>query len=339
MKSFNASQSSRGETVPLISLVCPCQDEQENITPLLRKLQEVLLPLSHFRFEIVFIDDGSIDRTAEEILKQPTDFFSIKLIELSRNFGKEAALTAGLAHTKGDAVIPLDADLQDPPELIPKMLEVWNEGHHEVILAQRINRQYDSAIKRWTAAIFYHTHNMIASQKIPPDTGDFRLLDRVVVNAIMSLPERQRFMKGIFAWVGFRCYTIKFFRPARQIGSTKFPLWRLWNLALESITSFTTLPLKLWTYLGAFISLSSFIYAGYIITRVTMHGIDVPGYASTIVLMLFLGGIQLIGIGVLGEYLGRTYIETKQRPIFVTRRILDVAEHTSDRQRRPGEVT
>ncbi len=307
---------------PLISLVCPCFNEEGNIAAFQQKLKDILEPLPQYRFEIVFVDDGSTDKTVAEILNQPADFFSIKLIELSRNFGKEAALTAGLAHATGEAVIPIDADLQDPPELIPAMLSRWQDNGYEIILAQRSNRESDSWLKRMTALIFYQTHNAISTQKIPANTGDFRLMDRVVVNAIMELPERQRFMKGIFSWVGFRSHTIQFTRPARMHGASKFSFWRLWNLALESITSFTTLPLRLWTYLGALISLFAFGYGAYIIVRVFMNGIDVPGYASTIVLMLFLGGIQLIGIGVLGEYLGRTYIETKQRPIYITRRVV-----------------
>lgn len=324
-------------SLSLISLVCPCHNEQGNIATLRQKLEEILTPLIQYRFEIVFVDDGSTDQTVLEILSQPTDFFSIKLVELSRNFGKEAALTAGLTHAKGDAVIPLDADLQDPPELIPKMLSIWRDNDYEIILAQRTNRKSDSLLKRWSASIFYHTHNTISNQKIPTNTGDFRLMDRIVVDAIMELPERQRFMKGIFSWVGFRSHTIQFSRPARSIGFSKFPLWRLWNLGLESITSFTTLPLRFWTYLGAFISLSSFAYAANIIIRVITHGIDVPGYASTIVLMLFLGGIQLIGIGVLGEYLGRTYMETKQRPIYITRRIINLTAKPSEKKCSSGD--
>jgi glycosyltransferase involved in cell wall biosynthesis len=323
--------------VPLISLICPCHNEKRNISVLRQKLQEILTPMSQYRFEIIFVDDGSTDHTALEILAQPTDFFAIKLIELSRNFGKEAALTAGLEHAQGDAVIPIDADLQDPPELIPAMLSAWDGNDVEIILAQRTNRESDSRLKRWSASIFYRTHNTISPQKIPSNTGDFRLLDRVVVNAIIALPERQRFMKGIFSWVGFRTHTIQFTRPARESGASKFSFWQLWNLALESITSFTTLPLRLWTYIGALISLSSFGYAAYVSIRVIANGVEVPGYASTIVLMLFLGGIQLIGIGILGEYMGRTYMETKMRPIYIIRRVVDLNAVPQERTRLSGE--
>ena len=243
---------------------------------------------------------------------------NIKIIELSRNFGKEAALTAGLDISSGDAIIPIDADLQDPVELILDMISVWNSGA-EIVLAKRINRSEDSWLKRVTASFFYKIHNSISDIKIPNNVGDFRLMDRSVVNAIKSLPEQQRFMKGLFSWVGFKTASIEYSRLARNAGSTKFSGWKLWNFAIEGITSFSSLPLRIWTYIGFLGAISSFLYAFIIIFKTIIFGIDVPGYASLIVLLLFFGSLQLIGIGVLGEYISRIYMESKKRPIYIIR--------------------
>lgn len=308
----------------LISLVCPCHNEEDNIRDYFSIISSVIASSDAYRFELIFVDDGSTDNTIARILESGPHDFDVKIIELSRNFGKEAALTAGLEHASGDAVIPMDVDMQDPPELIPQMLSLWQNSGYEMVLAHRIDRTSDTLSKRWSARAFYRLHNFFAHPKLPENTGDFRLMDRLVVNAILRLPERQRFMKGIFSWVGFRTCAIDFVRPVRKTGSTKFSFWKLWNLGVESITGFSTAPLRLWSYLGALISLISFLYAGYIIWRAFNHRVDVPGYASTIVLILFLGGIQLIGIGVLGEYLGRTYMETKQRPIYITRKVAEI---------------
>ncbi|PTL98729.1 MAG: glycosyltransferase, partial [Bacteroidetes bacterium] len=244
----------------------------------------------------------------------------IKIVDLSRNFGKEAALTAGLEYSNGDVVVPIDVDLQDPPELILEMLKKWNEGY-EVVLAHRVDREYDTLTKKTSASLFYKLHNSLARPKIPENVGDFRLMDRCVVEALKTLPESRRFMKGIFAWLGFRTYSIDYARPKRANGNTKFSTWYLWNLALEAITSFSTAPLRVWTYIGLTVSFISFFYATLIILRVLLSGVDLPGYASLIVAISFLGGLQLIGIGILGEYLGRTYIEAKRRPSFIIRKI------------------
>jgi glycosyltransferase involved in cell wall biosynthesis len=218
--------------------------------------------------------------------------------------------------------VPIDADLQDPPEIILLMIERWREGY-EVVLGHRISRRSDTWAKQTSAHWFYRLHNKIAEQPLPENVGDFRLMDRCVVDALLTLPESRRFMKGLFAWVGFRTTHVDYERPERVAGQSKFNGWRLWNFALEGITSFSTEPLRIWTYVGALVSLVSFAFAIFIVVRTLIHGIDMPGYASLMVAVTFLGGLQLIGIGVLGEYLGRTYIESKRRPVYLVRRVYD----------------
>jgi len=243
----------------------------------------------------------------------------VRVIRLSRNFGHQPALTAGLEHARGDVVVMIDADLQDPPELITRLVAAWTGGA-DVVLARRTDRSSDSFLKRTTAELFYRIHNRLSSVKIPENVGDFRLLDRAAVDALKALPERQRFMKGLFAWIGFRTTTVDYARRGRATGTSKFSGWRLWNLALEGITSFSTVPLRIWTYIGALGALLTFLYALFIIARVLLLGVDVPGYASLLVAILFLGSLQLLSVGVLGEYIGRVYLETKQRPVYVVRR-------------------
>ncbi len=228
-------------------------------------------------------------------------------------------MTAGLDEALGDAVIPMDVDLQDPPSLIPELVARWREGA-EVVLAQRSSRQCDSWLKRVTAASYYRIHNRLSDLKLPVNVGDFRLMDRVVINALKQLPERHRFMKGLFAWVGYKTAIVRYEREPRSTGRSKFSGWRLWNLALEGITSFSTLPLRSWTYIGLLIAVSAFIYGTFIVARTLIFGVDVPGYASLLSVVLFLGGIQLIGLGVVGEYIGRIYDEAKGRPIYLIRR-------------------
>jgi glycosyltransferase involved in cell wall biosynthesis len=270
-------------------------------------------------WEIVCVDDGSTDGTLAALVAIASGDPRFRVIELSRNFGKEAALTAGLDAAQGDAVIPMDADLQDPPELIGEMIAAWRNGA-EVVLARRRDRASDGVLKRKTASWFYALHNRMSKTKIPPNVGDFRLMDRVVVAALKSLPERQRFMKGLFAWVGFRTVTIDYVRAPRAAGETKFSGFTLWNFALEGLTSFSTAPLKIWTYVGACGAVGTFIYSIFIVLYTILHGTGVPGYASLLVVVLFLGSIQLMSIGLLGEYIGRIYLETKQRPTYVIRK-------------------
>jgi glycosyltransferase involved in cell wall biosynthesis len=303
----------------LVSIVAPFYNESEGIEYFYQAISSVVNQVPDVAFEVVCIDDGSRDDTLAKLIALVDRDPRYRVVELSRNFGKEAALTAGINTAMGDAVIPIDADLQDPPELIPILIKKWMEGI-EVVLAHRIDRNADSFFKRKTAEIFYHFHNRLSATKIPENVGDFRLMDRIAVDALKQLPERQRFMKGLFAWVGFRTATVDYTRNARIVGNTKFSGWNLWNFALEGITSFSIVPLRIWTYVGAVGAILTFFYAAFIILRTLINGIDVPGYASLLVAILFFGSIQLISIGILGEYLGRIYMETKQRPTYLIRK-------------------
>ncbi|CAJ0774503.1 putative glycosyltransferase [Ralstonia mannitolilytica] len=310
------SEAQHEQKKPLVSIVAPFFNEEAGVGEFFRAIKAVAASVPHCRFEVICVDDGSKDNTLEK-LKEPHGIDTV-VVELSRNFGKEAALTAGLDVAAGDAVIPIDSDLQDPPELIPRMIELWAQGY-DVVLAKRADRSVDSASKRISAVMFYKLYNKIANLRIPENVGDYRLMTRQVVEAVKRLPEQQRFMKGLFAWAGFRQTTIEFHRQCRNTGSTSWNKWRLWNFALEGLTSFSTLPLRVWTYVGSLVAAFSLLYGIALVFRVLVHGIDVPGYASTIVAILFLGGMQLIGIGVLGEYLGRTYMESKRRPVYLIR--------------------
>jgi glycosyltransferase involved in cell wall biosynthesis len=303
----------------LVSVVVPFYNEAGGVEPFYAELAAALGPLERYRFEIVCVDDGSSDATLAELVALAERDARVRVLELSRNFGKEAALTAGIDAARGDAVIAIDADLQDPPELIARLIERWSAGA-DVVLARRTDRSSDSFLKRTTAGLFYRIHNRLSSVQIPENVGDFRLLDRRVVDALKTLPERQRFMKGLFAWIGFKAVAVDYARRSRASGASKFSGWRLWNFALEGITSFSTVPLRVWTYVGALGALATFLYALFIIARVLILGIDVPGYASLLVAILFLGSLQLLSVGVLGEYIGRVYLETKQRPVYVVRR-------------------
>jgi len=303
----------------MISIVCPFYNEQDVIEEFFRRVIPVLEATGE-KFEIVCVNDGSHDDTMPGLLAAQKSNPGVRIVDLSRNYGKEAALTAGIDLARGDAVIPIDADLQDPPELIPRLLEKWREGY-EVVLARRGDRSTDGWLKAFTARSFYRFHNRVANPQLPENVGDFRLMDRCVAEAIRRLPERHRFMKGIFAWVGFKTATVEYVREARSAGTSKFSGWRLWNLALEGITSFSTVPLRVWTYIGLLVAGISFVFGSFIIVRTLIHGADMPGYASLFVAITFLGGLQLIGLGVIGEYLGRVYTESKQRPVYVVRKI------------------
>jgi glycosyltransferase involved in cell wall biosynthesis len=313
--------SEQNETgrMKIISLVAPFYNEELVVAQFFSRVIPILEKLNR-PYEIVCVNDGSSDGTLPLLIKYAAENPHIRIVDLSRNFGKEAALTAALDNAAGDAVIPIDSDLQDPPELIPRMVELWIEGA-EVVLARRADRSSDSWLKRTTAALFYRVHNKVSDFSIPENVGDFRLMDRAVVNVVRSLPETRRFMKGVFAWAGFKSVTIDYEREQRAAGNSKFNSWRLWNFALEGITSFSTAPLRVWLYLGVVVALLSLFYACIIIAKTVYLGIDVPGYASILTSILFLGGVQLIGIGVLGEYIGRVYMEAKRRPVYVVRKI------------------
>ena len=308
-------------TMVEFSLVIPVKDEEAAIGPCLERIIPVLEKLedpASKSFEILFIDDGSEDRTLDEIRKANVADPRVRAISLSRNFGKEAALTAGLDAARGMAVVPLDVDLQDPPEALPRMIAEWRAGF-DVVYGVRDNREADSLPKRLTADLYYRAHNWLSDDKIPEHAGDFRLLDRKVVDVIRQMPERNRFMKGLFAWAGFKQAAVLYHREERTVGKTKFNYWKLWTLAIDGITSASTLPLRVWSYLGAFVALGALGYAMYIIIRTLAFGSDVPGYASLIVAVLLLGGLQLLSLGVLGEYVGRILTEAKARPLYVVR--------------------
>lgn len=307
-----------------LSLVAPVYNEAESIALFLARVDEVFAAKPDVALELVFVNDGSTDATLATLLLAQARDARVRVVDLSRNFGKEAALTAGLHAARGDVVVPIDVDLQDPPEVILPMLAKWREGC-EVVLARRVDRSSDAWAKRTTANWFYRLHNRIATPKLPENVGDFRLLDRQVVEALKTLPESCRFMKGMFAWVGFRTATVDYVRPERAAGTSKFNGWKLWNFALEGVTSFSSDPLRIWTYLGLAVSCLSFVLGMVIALRVLLFGSDVPGYASIMVAVTFLGGLQLMGIGVIGEYLGRTYIESKRRPIYIVRRVYEAS--------------
>ena len=267
-------------------------------------------------YEIVCINDGSSDSTLEKLLIHRNRNSKIKIISFSRNFGKETALSAGLDCCTGDAAIPLDCDLQDPPELVIRMVEKWSEGY-DVVLAKRIDRSSDGAIKRWTSSLFYKLIGKMAEIKIPDNIGDFRLMDRKVLTVLKQYPERSRFMKGIFASLGFRSVTIEYVRPERVAGTTKWNYFSLYKLAIEGIISFTTMPLKIWSYIGVTTAILSVGYGIFLIIKTLVYGVDTPGYASLMVVILFMSGLILMCLGILGEYISRIFIEVKQRPLYI----------------------
>lgn len=298
-----------------ISLVVPVFNEEEAI-PLFYQEVRGYAAFAEHDIEIIFVNDGSTDATESILRHIELNDCLVRHVCFTRNFGKEPALFAGLEESTGDVVIPIDVDLQDPIDVIPQLIARWKDGA-DVVLAKRIDRSSDSHLKRKSAEWFYKLHNLISKPKIEENVGDFRLMSREVVDNIKLLQEKNLFMKGILSWVGGRTEVVEYTRAERVAGSTKFNGWKLWNLALEGITSFSTFPLRIWTYIGLIVSGLSFIYGAYMIADTLIFGNPVRGYPSIMVSVLFLGGVQLIGIGVLGEYIGRIYIETKQRPRFI----------------------
>lgn len=300
-----------------ISLLVPLYNEQETLPLFWQKTQQVLATLQGSCFEYVFIDDGSQDNTPRLLQELAEKNSFVKVITLSRNFGKEAALTAGLEQAATqDAVIVLDADLQDPPELIAAFVEKFNEGY-DTVYAARQDRSRDSFFKRITAKSFYKVYNFLAERPIPENAGDCRLISRRVVQAVLQLPERERFLKGLFSWVGFNTTSVPYSRPERAAGKTKWNYWKLWNFALSGITASGSLPLKLWTYFGFLVSLFAFAYALVVAAKKILWGNPVSGYSSLMVTILFFSGVQLISLGVIGEYLSRIFVETKARPAYI----------------------
>ena len=303
-----------------LAVVVPVFDEEPVLPEFHRRLAAALdgLPADA---EIIYVNDGSRDGSMRVLAGLHRDDARVAVVELSRNFGKEVAMSAGLDHAQADAVVVIDADLQDPPELIPQMLAAWQEGS-DVVLMQRSSRAAESWFKRATARAFYRAIGRIGTIDIPPDVGDFRLLSRRAVEALRRFPERSRFMKGLFAWIGYPARVIAYDRDGRYAGETKWNYWRLWNFALEGITSFSVLPLKVASYLGLVVAIGAFLRGIYVIAKTLIYGDPVAGYPTLVVLILFLGGLQLMALGIIGEYLARMFIEVKQRPLYLVQRRL-----------------
>ncbi len=305
-----------------LSLVVPAFNEADMIDIFCDRTIPILSAIDE-SFEVIFVNDGSGDATGENVRKLHQTDPRIKLIDLSRNFGKEVAMTAGLDLSSGEVVVVMDADLQDPPELIPEMLEKWREGF-DTVYATRTVREGETFVKKSTAHVFYRLLRYVTKINVPANTGDFRLMNRRTVDALKLLKEHHRFMKGVFAWVGFKQTHIYYHRKPRAAGSTKWDYWRLWNFAIEGITSFSYGPLKISSYLGFLVAFFAFCYALFLIVRTLILGIDVPGYASIMVVLLFTSGIQLVFLGILGEYIGRMFDETKKRPLYLIQDLVGV---------------
>ncbi len=299
----------------VLSVVVPLYNEEEVLPEFHRRTSAALQAWGE-SYEILYIDDGSRDRTPDILRELKASDPHVGYLRFSRNFGKEAGMSAGLRACSGESVILIDVDLQDPPELIPKMITAWRTGADMVNMQRRI-RHGETSAKRGTAHLFYRFFNRLSDVPIPENVGDFRLMSRRVVDALNQLPERTRFMKGMFAWVGFRQVTLEYDRAPRAAGTTKWNYWKLWNFALEGFTSFSTVPLKLSTYAGFLCATSAFVYALYFMIKTLVFGDPVHGFPTLILTILFLGGIQLMSIGIIGEYLSRIFIETKQRPLFL----------------------
>jgi glycosyltransferase involved in cell wall biosynthesis len=303
---------------PVISVVVPMYNESEIIGTMHRRLAAAMATLDA-PWEVIYVNDGSRDTTLREVETLQRADRHVALVNLSRNFGKEIATTAGLDHAHGDAVIVIDADLQDPPEVIPLLVEAWHEGY-DMVYAQRRRRAGETWLKKCTAAGFYRIMRYLGEVPLPPNVGDFRLMSRRVVDAVQQLREHHRFMKGLFAWVGFPSTAVSYDREPRGAGSTKWSFWQLWNFAIEGITSFSVGPLKLATYLGLAVALFAVVFGAQLILRTLIYGNPVPGYPSLMAVILFLGGTQLITLGIIGEYLGRIFNETKRRPLYLVER-------------------
>jgi glycosyltransferase involved in cell wall biosynthesis len=322
---LNGSEEMKGEmslslgmerkALPFVSLVIPVFDEENSLEPFISAATQALVAL-RLRFELLFINDGSRDQTLARMIALSANNSTIRIVNLSRHFSKEAALMAGLDCARGDVVIPIDVDLQDPPELIGKFIEFWRKGY-DVVYGLRTDRDGDPFSKRLTSKLFYKIFNCLSEVKIPEDVGDFRLIDRRVVDVLKILPERNRFMKGLFAWTGFRSIGVPYVRPERRSGATKWNYWRLCHSAVDGLINSTTLPLRISTYAGLFIVLASLVSAGVILYRLFVLSINVPNFISLATAIFFVGGIQLLSLGVIGEYLGRLFMEVKRRPAYL----------------------
>ena len=297
------------------------KNESEGLTILFSKLMPNLQKCGQ-PFEIIAVNDGSNDDTLVRLLEFQKTIPNLRIVDLSRNFGKEAALTAGLTAAKGNAAIPIDADLQDPAELIPEMVAKWRQGY-EMVIAVHDDRSQDSVLKRWFSQTFYKIFNAFSNIRLIPNAGDFRLFDRKIIDAFLSLPERTRFNKGLFTWLGFRSCTITHSRPERAVGKSKWNYKKLFQFAVDGLTSFSPAPLKIFSIIGFLTATCALVYGLYVVIHTLIHGNAVPGYPSLVALILFFGGLNMIGIGILGEYVSRIFIETKQRPLYIVRQVYE----------------
>ncbi len=316
------ARSSGNKSKELISILVPCYNEQAVIHMCHKRITDVISELEKdYKFEICYINDGSKDETLSDLLAIQEADKRVMVVNLSRNFGKEVAMTAGLDQITGDAVIILDADLQDPPELIPDLIKIWKDEDCDVVYGQRISRLGETWFKKFSAAVFYKIINRISRVDIPLNTGDFRIMNRRAIDALAQLREKHRFMKGMFAWIGYKQVPLQYQRQPRAAGRTKWDYISLWNLSLEGITGFSMTPLRMATVFGFLISAFSFLFGAYILIKTLFFGSNVPGYPSLMVMISFLSGIQLLTIGILGEYIGRIFSETKRRPLYLIDKI------------------
>lgn len=323
--------------IQFLSVVVPCRNEEAVLRETHKRLVNVLLPLVQ-DFEIIYVDDGSTDSTFAYLHEIQSMDRHVKVVQLSRNFGHQIATTAGLEHASGDAVVLIDADLQDPPEVIPMMMEQWRNGY-DVAYGQRIEREGETLFKLWTAGTFYRIMNRLSAVPIALDTGDFRLMDRKVVNALLRMPERDRFLRGMVSWLGFRQVAVPYRRAPRLAGETKYPLLKMLRFATDGITSFSAIPLKMATWLGfsaSAVAIALILYA-ICVHMFTNHW--VTGWTSLFIAVLFTGGAQLICLGIVGEYIGRIYAETKQRPLYLVQELLGFAAEPKVEQQTPTVVS
>ena len=315
-----------------LSIVVPVFNECEVLREFHARLVSVL-GNALIEVEIIYVNDGSMDSTQTILTELHRDDHRVVVIQLSRNFGKESAMSAGLDAAQGDAVVVIDADLQDPPEQIPSMLQEWQAGY-DVVLMRRRSRAQETWLKRATARAFYRMIGRMATIEIPEDVGDFRLLSRRAVLALRQLPERSRFMKGLFAWIGFPCRELQYDRDGRFAGQSKWNYWRLWNFALEGVTSFSAAPLKLASYVGLGTAVLAFAYGSYFVMKTLLFGDPVQGFPTLVTIVLFLGGLQLMALGIIGEYLARMFVEVKARPLYLIQRKMSALRPL----RREGEI-
>lgn len=308
----------------MISIIVPMYNEEAVIDIFFAEMRKFLAECS-YEYEIICVNDGSSDDTLNILKKYANEDKKIKIVSFSRNFGKERALYAGLKYSSGDAVIPIDADLQHPPVIINSFLGKWEEGY-DIVYGVRENRKNEGRLRRFFSKKFYEFYNLISEQKAPYNTGDFRLMDRKVVNAVLSLQEKQLFMKGIFNWVGYKSCAVTYKCAERAAGTSKFNFWKLWNFALDGITGVSTLPLRIWTYLGGGIAFISFLVALFYLIKTLVYGDSVRGFPTLVILILFFGGIQLLALGIFGEYIGRIMIEVKNRPLYIVDELINIEE-------------